>query len=815
MMPKIAWAVAHYAAAAALVLVAYHLGRRLTRRLPYASAAEAFACAAGIGLAALAYAMFAAGTLGRLTPTVAIGVLVAAIAVSTGDWRDSFRVAAGALKRLPSLGMRGWLAIVAAAAGLVLVAPVLALPLYPPSQFDATAYHLAIAKEHVDAQRLVVSPYLRFAVLPQTANVLFAMALLLYDDLLAQLLQFVCLILTLAALVAFGRRHFTARAGYWAAALTAASPLMLWLATTAYVDMMAVCYSTLCALAWWNWQATRQRSWAVVAGVLAGIAISVKFSAAIVLLPLGLVAIGVRPSRRRIADLMVIAAVALAVMAPWMTRAAYYAHNPIYPMFFRTFGRLFGYGTLGEEHYAGFFADMNFYGMGKGFGDLVRLPWNVAANWGAFDAPAPLALVLFLTLPLAAIGLTRHSGVARLVAVILSATVIWFFSKQVLRYWLPVLPLLCLAIAASLDLLIRAFTRPADDAALIRHERGNGRAGPGQVARATVVAALLASSGWRYASEAVRERGSLPVTAVQRDEYLADRLTSYALYELLRRDGTPDARIYAIQDENMTYFVDGTLLGHYGGPARYELIFDKLQDADALHRMLTSLGADYLLVNEARAPVAIARDAAFERRFTFVAARGTATLFDLTDRPLVRVARSERLTNSGFEAIADGVPAGWSVAGRPVIDGTGRNSQSGNVGAQCDGPENVLFQAIAVEPGLRFALNFATKEAAPGALVRLQVNWSDGAGAFIGTDIEVIQAGPQWTRRELIGTAPARAAQAVVYAACHQGGRAWLDDFSFSELAFVNTGRLSAASSPDPGVLVKLERFLPLTPSRR
>jgi hypothetical protein len=309
------------------------------------------------------------------------------------------------------------------------------------------------------------------------------------------------------------------------------------------------------------------------------------------------------------------------------------------------------------------------------------------------------------------------------------------------------------------------------------------------VALATAIAALFATSGWLYAYDAVRQRGALPITAEQRDEYLSRRLTSYPLLALLRHEGAVDARIYAILDENMAYFAAGTLLGHYGGPARYGLVLDKLHDPEALYRTLTSFGADYLLVNEARQPVPIARDAAFERRFTFVAAHGAAMLFDLTDRPLQRVAKPERLANPGFETIAEGVPSGWNVAGKPVIDASGGHSLSGIVGVQCHGPDHVLLQAVPVEPGLRFALSFAAKEASPGALVRLQINWSDAAGQFIGTTIELVPANPQWRRREMIGTVPDRAAQAIVYASCHQGSRAWLDDFSFTALAFARGSR--------------------------
>lgn len=90
---------------------------------------------------------------------------------------------------------------------------------------------------------------------------------------------------------------------------------------------------------------------------------------------------------------------------------------------------------------------------------------------------------------------------------------------------------------------------------------------------------------------------------------------------------------------------------------------------------------------------------------------------------------------------------------------------------------------------MRFALSLTAREAAPRAPIRLQVNWSDTAERYLGTDLEVVETTPRWRRHEMIGTAPSGAARATVYAACQQGGRAWIDDVSFTDLAFVRGDR--------------------------
>src|SRR6185436_4057821 len=111
---------------------------------------------------------------------------------------------------------------------LALSIPVLALPLYPPRAFDSTMYFLTSAKVYVQSHQLVVTPFLRLPVLPQLNEMLFTLALLLYDDIAAQVIQLLLLATLTAALIAFGRRNFSKQTGWWSAAILLGNPLVLW-----------------------------------------------------------------------------------------------------------------------------------------------------------------------------------------------------------------------------------------------------------------------------------------------------------------------------------------------------------------------------------------------------------------------------------------------------------------------------------------------------------------------------------------------------------------------------------------------------------
>src|SRR5262249_44963802 len=120
---------------------------------------------------------------------------------------------------------------------LVVTVPLWLPAFFRPWQFDATLYHLSVAK--VYAQTHTVAPVLaaRFPVFPQLEEMLFAAGLLLSGPIAAQLVQTLSLGLVAVVLFVWGRRAFSRRAGLWAAALFLGVPLAVWLGTSAYIDV--------------------------------------------------------------------------------------------------------------------------------------------------------------------------------------------------------------------------------------------------------------------------------------------------------------------------------------------------------------------------------------------------------------------------------------------------------------------------------------------------------------------------------------------------------------------------------------------------
>src|SRR5262249_49351729 len=142
-----------------------------------------------------------------------------------------------------------------------------------------------------------------------------------------------------------------------------------------------------------------------------------------------------------------------------------------------------------------------------------------------------------------------------LLLVALAYLCVWFFYSPSGRYLLPVLPLLCLGMGATLMALTTRLRVPA-----------------------LVLAALLALPGAQYAIARTQARGLPPVTPDARQAFIAKRYPTYPLYRWLSR-ANARGRIYAWRDSPLAYYSPGTFLGDWFGPARYSRIETALPSA--------------------------------------------------------------------------------------------------------------------------------------------------------------------------------------------------------------------------------------------
>jgi hypothetical protein len=170
-----------------LCAAAYVIGAAILRQLSFANGAERIFVCTSFGLGIVSHLVLCIGMLGWLTIT---GVIMSlGVAVATSAWllrkpEDSEK----SKQDKSSLSPLKWLALMAGIIVLsVVLLPIWMLPLYPPTDFDVTMYHLVAPKLWLQAHRVIVTPFLRFPIAPHSAHTLFATLMLGGNDLSPQI----------------------------------------------------------------------------------------------------------------------------------------------------------------------------------------------------------------------------------------------------------------------------------------------------------------------------------------------------------------------------------------------------------------------------------------------------------------------------------------------------------------------------------------------------------------------------------------------------------------------------------------------------
>ena len=494
----------------------------------------------------------------------------------------------------------------------VLVCAALALPIalqvfYPPVDWDATSYHLASSRLYLEAHRLAVATYLRYPVFPQLQEMLFTLGLGIFDDVTAQAMTFAMWIGTGLALLALGRRVGSRAAGVVALGLWAGSPTAFVFGSIAYVDVPLTFFVTLACLCWVIYASEKSGRWAGLAGLFAGAAAATKYSGLFFVAAVGLATLLVSARGGRARTLALYAALAALVCVPWYARNAILSGDPLFPFGGRVFPNRFWNAAdlaiqMDNLHQLG----------GRTLADFARVWDRLAFNQGMFVGPEDtFSPALWIPLPILLVARWKSFAERGLLLLALAFVVVWFFSSPSGRYLLPVLPLLCLGMGATLLSLV---------------ERTRLRL------PAIALAALLALPGARYAIARTRARGLPPVTLPARQAFITKRYPTYPLY-LWLGSAPAGSRIYAWRDSQMAYYAPGVFLGDWFGPARYSRIESALPSASAVRDSLAALGADAFVVPWSLGPVALPEDSLRAAGLVLVHADEGGRVFRLAARP--------------------------------------------------------------------------------------------------------------------------------------------------------------------------------------
>ncbi|HQN43018.1 MAG TPA: hypothetical protein PLA25_02710 [Anaerolineaceae bacterium] len=287
---------------------------------------------AGLGVGLLALVMLMVGalvgvhTLMGLAVFALLGIFFRRARAWLANWR-----ALGDLWHA-SDGFGRWVGGLCAA----LLALALVVALAPPLWFDSLSTHLLLPQAYLDNGRVAYLPWQVMSGMPQNAEMIYLLAMLLGGGPAATTVGWAFGLLALAGWLGYLADRLGPRPAWVGLAALTAGYSMVMLTAAGYVDWLALWFGLGVLVLLDDWRQNGGGHTLALAGVFAGLAVGAKYTAGVIALA-GLGALAWHTWKRRDAFIpraLTFGLWALAAALPWFVKNGLTTGNPIYPFFF-------------------------------------------------------------------------------------------------------------------------------------------------------------------------------------------------------------------------------------------------------------------------------------------------------------------------------------------------------------------------------------------------------------------------------------------------------------------------------------------------
>ena len=491
----------------------------------FESSAEKLVFSSALGLGVTSYLIFIIGFFKALYATPILLAIFVGLILSARPLADLFSEISNEFKKFKlRLFPDGVYALIAAAILILTLAGTLA----PPIGQDELCYHLAQPKNFVLAHAVYEVPYSSSSLWPYLMEMLFTLGLLLRGPELAKFFHFALTLNAVGAIYCFGRRFGNARIGAYAALIFLVTPAVFIQASFAYVDNALACYVFLAAYALWTYFQNGRLRWAVLAGAMTGLAISIKLIG-LFIVPLAVLAfiwmifkksgsVG-----RPLAALLSFLAMAGLAGGLWYLRSWVLRGNPVFPFYPRWFG---GHGWSITNY-------VDSHGRGSDFAAFLLLLWDTTFHpqWFGGEQIGPMLLAF---LPLVFFLKPMPSYLKYVLLFGVGYTALWFVVDPNIRFFYPALALFSVAMGAV------AVSLTEEGPILLR-----------SAARVLFISMLLV--GASFAAHHFVPAARLWFGG-NREAYAAERDRSFRAAKMLNRELKPEDRVVSVGEVRVFHF---------------------------------------------------------------------------------------------------------------------------------------------------------------------------------------------------------------------------------------------------------------------
>jgi len=336
------------------------------------------------------------------------------------------------------------------------------LNLTPPISRDALIHHLAIPKLWLRHGGFYETPWANYSYYPMNINLLYLVCLYFKNDIAPKFIHLAFGLGMGWLIYIYLKEKFDRNWGLLGVVIFLTTPIVVWLSTSAYIDLGMTFFTTGSVLAFVKWRDSeyKQIKWLLISSFCMGIAVGSKYNALIALLVLNMILMlsYVRDTNRQMAVLkygILFFTVTALVASPWYYKNYILTENPFYPLFNSFFNSLHHKPVQEIVHgqaiekigQIGFFK-MREVMYGETFWETLLIPIRMFFqgkdnSYRYFQGSLNPILILFL--PFILLNKRyRRDKISFMFFSVLFIFMAYFLTEKQVRYILPVLPFLAI-----------------------------------------------------------------------------------------------------------------------------------------------------------------------------------------------------------------------------------------------------------------------------------------------------------------------------------------------------------------------------------
>jgi hypothetical protein len=334
------------------------------------------------------------------------------------------------------------------------------LNLTPPISRDALIHHLAVPKLWLKHGGIYEIPWADYSYYPMYINLLYLICLYFKNDIAPKFIHLAFGIGTGWLIYLYLKQKFDRNWGLLGMVIFITTPIVVWLCTSAYIDLGMTFFTTGSVLAFVRWRDSEYRRfrWLLISSCCMGIAIGSKYNALIAWLIINLILMlsYAKDTQRQIATLkygILFFVITALVALPWYLKNYLQTGNPFYPLFNSFFQSLHHVPvqTIIHDQFVEKSGRISFIRMrevmyGESFWETLLIPLRMFFqgqdnSYQYFQGSLNPILLVFSPF----IFLNKKYVRDKLLFVLFSAlfiTMAFFLTAKQVRYILPVLPFL-------------------------------------------------------------------------------------------------------------------------------------------------------------------------------------------------------------------------------------------------------------------------------------------------------------------------------------------------------------------------------------